>query len=102
MARARERPSERDRASEKEEALHDKSVEALQEIARRNDISGYSELARDDLVELLMTHRLEPATYAAEAEVEPTPEEVYANQQELERRRKLLGERFHGWPKPRR
>jgi hypothetical protein len=94
MARPRERPSE------KEAALREKSLDELREIARRNDISGFSGLNKEELLDLLMERRIEPDTYEGEIEVELTPDEVHAQQMELERLRARLQERYRTGSEP--
>lgn len=88
MARPRERPSE------KEVALREKSVDELREIARSNDITGFSGLNKKELLDLLMERRIEPETYEGDIEVQRTPEEVHAEQMELERLRAQLQQRY--------
>jgi hypothetical protein len=79
----------------KEKTLSAKTVEQLQDIARLNEVEGYSELNRDDLVKLLMESRLDPATYVEAPAAQPTPDELHAEQMELERLRENLRRKFH-------
>lgn len=86
MARAGEQPK-----TEKEASLERKTVEELREIARRNEVEGYSDLPKDELVALLMSRRL-----AAEPEPQPekTADELLEKELERERFKEALRRRF--------
>jgi hypothetical protein len=86
VARAREQPK-----TEKEATLQAKTVDELREIARRNEIEGYSNLQKDELVALLESRRL-----AAEPEPQPekTADELLEEELERERFREGLRRRF--------